>query len=187
MTWLSCASDEVLRQRSGLKWSRTVPGELPADIAELDFAIAAPIRQALLRGIALSDFGYPDFRHGTPIALKHVFAERMRRRYGWRPSPDRMELSAQITQALCCVILAFTRPGDAVLTHTPTYPPFLAAIRDLGRRLVTMPVADLEDPKQLVDVLPRAAPIRLVVLCQPHNPTGQVLGTSTLAALAALV
>ena len=136
MARLYCAPDDMLRLRSGLKWSRVGRGELPADIAELDFAVASPIRSALLRAVRLSDFGYPDFAEGSPVTLKKVFSARTRRLYGWTPRTELTELSAQVTQALCCVVLAFTRPGDRVLVHTPAYPPFLAAIREWGKKVV---------------------------------------------------
>jgi len=187
MARLYCAPDDMLRLRSGLKWSRVGRGELPADIAELDFAVASPIRSALLRAVRLSDFGYPDFAEGSPVTLKKVFSARTRRLYGWTPRTELTELSAQVTQALCCVVLAFTRPGDRVLVHTPAYPPFLAAIRDLGRRPVTLPVADVENVDELIGGFsPKSGRIRLVVLCQPHNPTGHIFNAATLAAFAEL-
>jgi cystathionine beta-lyase len=184
---LFCLPDDVLRQRSGIKWSRAGPGELPADFAELDFSVAAPVRQALLRSNKLSDFGYPDFDQGTPVVLKELFSERMRQQHGWVPPPERTELSGQIAQALCCVILTLTEPGDVVLTHAPTYPPFLTAIRDLGRQLVTVPVGDVDNAPQLMSMLPTITqPVRLILLCHPHNPTGHVFAASTLSAVATL-
>ncbi|MEO3743869.1 aminotransferase class I/II-fold pyridoxal phosphate-dependent enzyme [Plantactinospora sp. B5E13] len=182
---LRTAPDDVLRQRTGIKWSRVSPGELPADIAELDFEVAEPVRTALRRAVELHDYGYPDFDQGTPVALQELFATRMHDRYGATVAPERVELSAQITQALCAVVLTLTRPGDGVLVHTPTYPPFLAAISQLGRRPVTVPVRDVEDAEQLTELLPPSVgPIRLIVLCHPHNPTGHVFNRTTLAALA---
>lgn len=180
-----CAADDELRRRSSLKWSRSGPDELPADIAELDFEVAPAVQLALRRHLELSDFGYPDFTGGTPVQLTELFGHRMLGRFGWRPTPHLVEVAAQITQALCCVLLAVTAPGDIVLTHSPTYPPFLAAIRDLRRRPVTIPVTTMAHPEQLaltLAAIPR--PVRLIVLCHPHNPTGHVFTEAELAALA---
>jgi cysteine-S-conjugate beta-lyase len=179
-------TDDELRRRSGLKWSRTEPGAIAADIAELDFDVAAPISQVLHYSVAHSDFGYPDFTSGTPLRLKHVYSERTATRFGWRPDPDRVELCAQVAQALCCALMAFTEPGDVVVTHAPTYGPIQHAIELLGRRCVTIPVTDLVDATELEDAL-RARSVqdrvRMMVLCQPHNPTGHVFDATTLGAL----
>ncbi|NUR72122.1 MAG: aminotransferase class I/II-fold pyridoxal phosphate-dependent enzyme [Hamadaea sp.] len=168
-----------LRSRTSLKWSRALPGEIPADIAELDVEIAPVVHHALSAHLAGHDFGYPDYTGGTPRRLAELFAERAERKHGWRADPGRVDTCAQIVQALCCALLAFTRPGDAVVTHAPTYPPFLKAIRQLDRRCVTIPVRDLQSLADLHD----AGRARMVVLCQPHNPTGHVFGRRTLEVL----
>lgn len=181
-------SDHELRRRTSIKWSRTRPGDIAADIAELDFDVAPPIRGALHTAVAHSDFGYPDFTGGTPLRLKEVFAERMVSRFGWRPDPERVEVCAQVVQALCCAIMAFTEPGDAVVTHSPTYPPVRHAVERLGRRCVTIPVEELEDTAHFRSTLFARSPdcrIGMIVLCQPHNPTGHVFTDRTLAVLGA--
>lgn len=184
---LKCETDAALRQRSSIKWSRTELGELPADIAELDFAAAAPIRRALRRSAKYSDFGYPDFERGTPLALKRAFAERMQLQHNWSPAPELMELSAQVSQALCAVILTLTRPGDVVLTHAPTYTPIAASVRGLDRQLATIPTTKGLSSTELRALLgPLEAHIGLIVLCHPHNPTGKVLDDATLSALSEL-
>ncbi|MFF4353986.1 MalY/PatB family protein [Streptomyces sp. NPDC001530] len=161
---------------------------IPADIAELDFAVAPPIRAALRDAVGRSDLGYPDYTGGAPSRLAHLFAERMATRRGWRANPEAVEVCAQIIQALCCVILAFTQRGDHILTHTPTYPPFIEAIRSLGRRPVLLPVGNLgeDGAAAALAAVVRSRRIRLILLCQPHNPTGHVFDLRTLEALAGL-
>ncbi|MFE4968163.1 MalY/PatB family protein [Streptomyces sp. NPDC056660] len=185
---LIALTDNQLRAGHGLKWGRVQDDVIPADIAELDFAVAAPIRAALSAAVDRSDLGYPDYTSGTPTQLADLFADRTRRLSGWRPDPRAVEVCAQITQALCCVILAFTRTGDEVLVHSPTYPPFVEAIRSLGRCPLLLPVGnigddDLAEAWAAVERVPR---LRLIVLCQPHNPTGHVFDLFTLEALAGL-
>src|SRR5436309_1315138 len=135
-------TEPELRARRSLKWSRTRPGLLPADVAEADFAVAEPIREVLTSAITRSDLGYPDFdsAHGGPRRLAEVFADRMRSKFNVPVDPERVEVCAQIMQALCCVILAFSEPGDRILVHGPTYPPILRAIEHLNRRPVIVPV-----------------------------------------------
>lgn len=185
---LIALSDDQLRAGGGLKWGRAPDDVVPADIAELDFAVAPPIRAALSAAVERSALGYPDYTAGAPARLAELFADRTRRTGGWRPDARAVEVCAQIVQGLCCVILAFTRDGDEVLVHTPTYPPFLEAIRSLGRRPLLLPVGNIGDDAVAAAWagVERARRLRLILLCQPHNPTGHVFDPATLEALAGL-
>ncbi|MGW4792877.1 MalY/PatB family protein [Nonomuraea sp. NPDC004297] len=148
--------------------------------------MAPAIQRALAAQLDIHDFGYPDYTSGTPRHLAELFARRTERKHGWRADPERVETCAQIVQALCCALLAFTRPGDVVVTHTPTYPPFRKAIGQLGRRCVTISVGDLENIDALDDAIHRSAGRRragMVLLCQPHNPTGHLFDSRTLEVL----
>ncbi|WP_328665419.1 MalY/PatB family protein [Streptomyces sp. NBC_00328] len=188
MTRLVALSDEQLRAGPGLKWGRARPEVIPADVAELDFAVAPAIRAALWDAVDRSDLGYPDYTTGAPTQLAELFAHRSEEQWGWRANPAATEVCAQITQALCCAILAFTRPGDQILTHSPTYPPFIEAIRSLGRRPVLVPAGNLSE-EAVATAWAKAAEerdIRMIVLCQPHNPTGHVFDFGTLEEIARL-
>ncbi|WP_416972653.1 MalY/PatB family protein [Streptomyces sp. 4F14] len=181
---LIALSDDELRAGCGLKWGRAPAGVIPADVAELDFAVAPRIRAVLSAAVERSGFGYPDYTGGAPVRLAEVFAGRTLRLAGWAPDPGRVEVCAQVAQALCCAVLAFTRPGDEVLVHSPTYPPFLEAIRSLGRRPLLLPVGEVAGEGWAE--VESAARLRLIVLCQPHNPTGHVFDRVALERLAGL-
>jgi bifunctional pyridoxal-dependent enzyme with beta-cystathionase and maltose regulon repressor activities len=170
---------------AAVEQSEVLAGFSPADIAEADFAIAEPIREALSAAVADSDLGYPDFdsAHGGAQRLAAVYAHRMRIKFGMRAAPSRVEICAQIMQALCCVILAFSEPGDRVMVHTPAYPPIIRAIRRLGRRQVLVPIDRSAD---MVVRSRTAERIAVIVLCNPHNPTGKVLSRDQLTAMAEL-
>jgi cysteine-S-conjugate beta-lyase len=79
------------------------------------------------------------------------------------------------------------RPGEAILTHIPAYPPFLSAPRLAQRRLHTAALENPGDRWQFNfntwrDNLPADA--AGYILCNPHNPTGRVLSRSELTQLA---
>jgi cystathionine beta-lyase len=174
-------TEPELRARRSLKWSRAGPDLIPADVAEADFAVPGPVREILAQAVALSDLGYPDFdsRAGGPRRLAEVFAERVHREFGVSAGPGRVEVCAQIMQALCCVLLAFSEPGDYVLVHEPAYPPILRAIEGLRRRPVTVPLPCTDS----VAEFPADRRIAVIVLCNPHNPTGRIFSVGGLAAL----
>jgi cystathionine beta-lyase len=96
---------------------------------------------------------------------------------------------SDLVQALFALVSAFTAPGDGVALLTPIYPPFLWAARETGRRIVELRLRDdgsrfMVDPDSLRDALPPETP--LLLLCNPHNPTGRVFERGELESIAAL-
>jgi cystathionine beta-lyase len=176
-----------LRRRRGEKWQLHPPDVLPAWVAEMDFPLAAPIRRVLEDALAADDLGYPI--NPRPQDLPAVFAARMEERFGWRVDPQRVEVLSDVVQGLYAALDRFSAPGEGVVVQTPVYPPFLHAVRDTGRRLVENPL--LEGPARAeidLDGL-RAAldpATRLLLLCNPQNPTGRVFERRELEALAEL-
>ena len=175
-----------LRGRDGVKWHRVAPDVLPAWVADMDFPVPAVVRAALHDLVDRADLGYPDWPSGTP--LRTAFARRMRERYGWAADPARVRELTDLIQGVQLVLHLGTRPGDGVAVLTPCYPPFLASVTGMGRRLVPVPMeagpggwtfdADRFDR----DV--RATGCRALLLVNPHNPTGRAFTRAELTALA---
>jgi cystathionine beta-lyase len=178
-------SVETLRRRRGAKWHAYGDDVLPAWIADMDFDVAEPVQRALLRLVGERDYGYAHREGGERVEA--AFAARMRERFGWEVDPDRVVPVADLVQAIVAAVVAFSAPGDGVVVQTPIYPPFLGAIADTGRRRVVNALVD--DGRRLaldVDGLRRAvdAGTRVLLLCNPHNPSGRVLDRAELEAVA---
>jgi cystathionine beta-lyase len=185
----------LLHSRVGEKWN-TYPSDItPAWVAEMDFPLAEPIRVVLERAVDRWDIGYPINPQDT--GLRECFSERMERLWGWRTDPRRVEILSDVVQGLYLGVMAFTEPGDGAVIHTPIYPPFFGAVRDTGRRLVEhrlLPASDTNpglaangfalDVERLRETAD--AGTRILLLCNPHNPTGRVFRRDELEALAAL-
>jgi cystathionine beta-lyase len=177
---------DQLRRRPGAKWQVPPSDVLPAWVADMDFPVAEPIRRRL-RELADGDLGYPDWPDNvTP--LRPVFADRMDRRYGWRPDPAQVREFTDVTQVVQAVLHLMTEPGDGVAVHTPVFRPFLRAIESMGRRPVPIPMLDTEhgwvfDVGQFAADVARSG-CRVLLLVNPHNPTGRVFRRDELAALA---
>ncbi|MGR9091379.1 MAG: MalY/PatB family protein, partial [Gammaproteobacteria bacterium] len=114
-----------LRQRSGEKWSHYPDDVLPAWVADMDFDIAAPIREAVEQRLALSDCGYPVAASET--GLLEIFCERVGRRFDWRIEPGQVQLFSDVVQAIYFGLLGLADKGDGVVIQTPIYPPFLGS------------------------------------------------------------
>ena len=130
---------------------------------------------------AISD-GVNQYPPGTGMAvLRQAIATHQQRFYGLRVDPDREVLvTAGATEALTATILALVEAGDEVVTFEPFYDSYAAVIGLAGARHVTVPLrapAFRPDP----DDLRRAVSdrTRLILVNDPHNPTGAVLDRET--------
>jgi cystathionine beta-lyase len=180
---------EALARRPGVKWARS-RGSIAAWVADMDFPPCPPVAARLHALIDGGDLGYPDWHGGTP--LRQAFAERAARRWDWHPDPGAVREISDLIQGLQIVLSLATRPGDGVAVHVPTYPPFLATIASMGRRLVPLPMLRGGDPEQpgwgfdvaAMDDAVAASGARLLVLVNPQNPTGRVFTRPELEAVA---
>jgi cysteine-S-conjugate beta-lyase len=173
---------EVLRRRRGEKWSGCPPDVIAATVAELDFDVAEPIALALRDAIARGDLGYA---YQVTPRLRDAFTGFAARRLGWRVDPDRITLVPDVLIGLIELgrVLA---PGGAVGFATPGYPPFLGQLPAAGftpRYLRLLPDGAL-DLSQLAEEL--AGGLRVLILANPHNPTGRVLPRAELEQIAEL-
>ena len=178
---------EWLRAKQGVKWHRPGPEILPAWVADMDFPVAEPIRRAVEACLDRGDLGYPDW---TAHPLAEPFSDRMKNRYGWQPNPEHVRGLTDLIQGLQIIIELATTPGQTVVAHTPNYPPFLAAIPRSGRELLAVPLIRDQgswswDHHRLDDEL-RTSNAKLLLLVNPHNPTGRVFTRPELEDLAEL-
>lgn len=177
-----------LRGGHGAKWTAVPEDVLPAWVADMDLGIPEAVTAALQRTLDREDLGYPYWAQGDPVIA--AFSERMRAQYGWTPQEGRTRVFSDLIQILQIVIEHTTSPGDTIALQVPNYPPFLAAIERANRRILALPVTDSADGwtfeiEQYRAAVQQHTP-RLIVLVNPHNPTGRVWTRSELAALAAL-
>ena len=174
-----------LRNRRSVKWSKFPDDVLACWVADMDFGIAPPIVHALRRQLDLHDLGYPSPEMRDEV--RQLFAERMHALYSWAIDPQDTWLLTTVVQGLHVGIGLFTQPGDGVVVQTPIYPPFLQAIDLLGRRMIDAPLGRDGD-KYVVDVEALEANIdadtTMLMLCNPHNPTGRCFSVDELTAVA---
>jgi cystathionine beta-lyase len=159
-----------LRARRSAKWRRYPADVLPAWVAEMDFPLAPPVRDALGAAVACDDTGYAE-ADGLPAAFAAFAAER----WGWAVEPESTLLVADVMSGVAELLAALTAPGDEVVLNPPVYPPFFDVVRDTGRAVVEVPLRD--DGRLDLDGLEAAfaGGARAYLLCNPHNPTGAVL------------
>ena len=76
------------------------------------------------------------------------------------------------------VIREFTKEGEGVLIHTPSYNAFLNLIEGNKREVVESPLIQTDEGYKLdVEQFEKVASredVKVLVFCNPHNPTGKV-------------
>ena len=161
---------ETLRQRSSEKWRRFPPDVLPSHIAEMDFAVAPPVEEALVAAVRAGDLGYV---HARSSGLPEAFASFAQQRWSWPVDPDAVVAVPDVMVGVAELLRVLTPEGAGVVINPPVYPPFFSVIAETGRHVVEVPLADGRLPLEGIgDALRDGA--RAVLLCNPHNPTGEV-------------
>lgn len=181
----------ALRRRRTVKW-RAVEGDvLAAWVAEMDFAVAEPVREAVLDAVGREDFGYPDDDANT--GLPEAFAAYATRTWDWQVDPSRVGLLPDVVRGVELALEAFSPEGSGVVVPVPSYPPFFDVVARSGRPLVPVPLTTTEVPGDRpildIDAIARALAdgARTVLLCNPYNPVGRVFTRPELLELAGVV
>ena len=157
---------------------------LPLWVADMDFRSPDSVVEALKKAVDHGIFGYSraDESYFDAVAAWY------QKRHHLTLQPEWMTCTPGIVFALSIAVRAFTQKGDAVLIQPPVYHPFSRAILRNKRTLVENPLVlkdghyemDLEDLEQKV----LDEHVKLMILCNPHNPVGRVWTREELTSLA---
>ncbi|HEU4911202.1 MAG TPA: aminotransferase class I/II-fold pyridoxal phosphate-dependent enzyme, partial [Actinomycetes bacterium] len=144
------------------------------------------VADAAVRAIREGRNQYPP-GPGIP-ELRQAVADHQQRFYGLQVDPDtEVVVTTGATEAIAASMLALVDPGDEVVALEPFYDSYAASIAMAGG--VRVPVT-LRAPDFRLDVDRLRAAVtdrtRLLLLNSPHNPTGTVLDSTELAAVASL-
>lgn len=169
--------DEIVPRRgtNAIKWDMdTDPEVLPMWVADMDFRTAPAVAAALQRRVQHDIFGYAT----APKAYYDAITGWFRRRHGWQIRPEWVLHTTGVIPALSAVIKALTQPGDKVLIQTPVYNHFFTSIHNSGCQAAESPLVYRDNTYTIdFDDLERKAAdpaVKLMLLCNPHNPAGRV-------------
>ncbi|EFN93963.1 MalY/PatB family protein [Mobiluncus mulieris] len=183
----SKVSAAQLREVGSLKWTgKTNPktGEalMGCWVAEMDFVTAPPVLEALTTAITSGLLGYMPPQ--LPQNLRTETARLLGERYGWEVEPEAITPVVDVLSILREHITLATSPGEQIVVPTPAYMPFLTIPGQLGRECVQVPSRFIDgqwslDMVALHEALARPQ-AKLLILCNPWNPTGRVLSETEL-------
>lgn len=163
------------------KWSKYPPDVLPLWVADMDFAAAPPILDALQQRLSHPVLGYAV----AEPALRQQIAAYVQARYHWSIEPQDVVLLPGVEPGFNMALKAFCQAGHQVMMHTPVYKPLLQAPEFWGLHRHDLPLHP--DPRIALDLEAfdrAAAQSSAWILCNPHNPLGRVFERDTLLKLA---
>ncbi len=168
------------RGTNSMKW-KGPEKELPAWVADMDFRTAPAITEAVMEKVGKGIFGYS----WIPESLLDTVSAWWSRRYGWTMKHEWMHFATGVMPAIHSIVKSLTAPGDGVVVMTPVYHCFFHAIEWNGRVVREAPLhfensAYRFDPEALEAALKEPA-TTLLLLCNPHNPTGELWTREELA------
>jgi aspartate/methionine/tyrosine aminotransferase len=176
---------EFLHTRAALKWGPWDRDVISLSVADIDFPAPREIKEAVIRAVKEDRTPYSAYG-GDPDVLEAV-CEKLNRVNRIPATPDDVHMIPGTMFAIFLVCYYFLKPGDeALISPAPVYPPFIHNVLNAGAVTVFSPLdfqngagLDLEDLK--ARVTPRT---RLLMVCNPHNPTGRVFTLEELEGIA---
>ena len=169
-----------------LKWGKYDGRDvLPLWVADMDFAIAPPIHDAIAAQLERGILGYTRTWGG----LNETIVEAMQTRYDWAIQEDWIVWIPGCVPALNVVAANSGEPGDGIISLTPIYPPFLSAPGNFDRELLKAPMVRGDrvwemDFDRLESVCGDRT--RTFMFCNPENPTGRAFTRAELEQVAEL-
>jgi (5-formylfuran-3-yl)methyl phosphate transaminase len=156
------------------------------EVGEPDFPTPACIHEAAMK--ALKD-GMTGYTHSLGILpLREAIAEHYHAKYGVQVSPDRILVTAGTSPAMWMVFAALLESGDEVILSDPHYACYPNFIRFCGGVMSCVDVLE-EDGFQFrpeavrARITPRT---KAILINSPANPTGTLLSSERMAALASM-
>lgn len=156
---------------NSLKWD-LFDDEYPMWVADMDFKVAPPIQEAILKRASHPIFGYSI----VPDSLFESYINWWNRRYGLKMSREDMLYATGVMPSISSMIRCLTDVGDEILIQSPVYHVFFYVIEDNNRRVLENELV-FEDGKYRIDfddLDEKLSKVKMMILCNPQNPVGKI-------------
>lgn len=170
--------DDVIERRGSgcVKWDEATEDVIPLWVADMDFAVAPAIQEAVRTRAEHPIFGYTLVQENYYEAIISWFE----RRHQWTIAREHILYTTGVIPAMSVAIKALTLPGEKVLILSPDYNCFFSSVKNNGCEVVENVLRIHDDTKRFEvdweDFETKCADEKCTVflLCNPHNPTGRV-------------
>jgi cysteine-S-conjugate beta-lyase len=184
--------DTIIDRRgtNSIKWKKYPEDVLPMWVADMDFAVPEPIRAVLRAKVEHGIYGY----EAPSSALLQTVAARIQRLYNWQVTPEMILATPGVVAGFNAAAKSACTAREGVVIQPPVYPPFYDAHKYWGLVHQEAPLTVRPGEAHLhyevdFDAFKAAfgsggAKTGIFLMCNPHNPTGQVYSRSEMTRMA---
>ena len=170
--------DEIIERRGTgcVKWDESEEGVIPLWVADMDFAVAPAIQEAVRQRAEHPIYAYTLVGDEYYDAIISWF----QRRHGWNIAREHIIYTTGVVPAISCTLQALAMAGEKVVILSPDYNCFFSSIRNSGCEVSECVLQFSRSNNRFEidwdDFEERCADEKATIflLCNPHNPTGRV-------------
>jgi len=168
--------DESITGRAGL---------LAFWVADMDFRVAPAILRKIEKRLEHGIFGYT----ARPKSLVEALVGWLKHRQAWEVEENEVLEIPGIVSSIHMLVRELCGTGEGVVIQEPVYYPFRKAVEGNSRRLIVNELQRDKDGRWKMDLKCLATQIarggvKLLLLCNPHNPVARVWSKEELLGLA---
>ena len=172
-----------------VKWDEAAEGVLPLWVADMDFATAPCVQQAVMRRAMHPCYGYTIVPDAYYEAIQHWFATR----HDWQIGREEILYTIGVVPAIAAILKAVCQVGDNVAMLTPIYNCFYSNVRNAGCQCFSVPLWCHHETEvsfsidwQALETALAHEKTTVLLLCNPHNPVGRIWTKEELQRIAQL-
>ncbi|HBH9083354.1 PatB family C-S lyase [Escherichia coli] len=174
-----CTQWDFCEDRFGVK------DVLPFSISDMDLPIPEAIIRTLKKRLEHPILGYSRWQHDDYL---NSIVNWYHQQYKTEIQPEWITYSPSVMYSISKAIEILTLNGDNILIFTPVYNAFFDVIKHNGRNMLTTSLMKENGRGYVInwqDFELKIKSAKMVLLCNPHNPTGTVCSEDDLHRIAA--
>lgn len=173
--------DQIIDRRhtNSVKWDEiSHPDILPLWVADMDFATAPCVQEAIVRRAAHPCYGYTI----VPEAYYHAIVDWFATRHQWNIHREEILYTIGVIPAIASCLKAVCQTGDNVVVLTPVYNCFFNLIRNAGCQTIEVPLTRADEGQvmhfsidwEALEAALAQEKTTVLIFCNPHNPAGRL-------------
>ena len=146
--------------------------DLPMWVADMDFKVAPKISEAIIKRANHPVYGYTI----VTDELFDAYISWWDRRYDLKMSRDDMAYAMGVMPSISSMIRCLTDVGDEILIQSPVYHVFFYVIEENDRKVLENELI-FENGEYKIDfddLEEKLSRVKMMILCNPHNPIGKI-------------
>lgn len=161
------------------KWDRyktryQLDDVIPLWVADMDFECLTEVKNAIIHRANHPIYGYTD----PPLQLYDSIIQWEKSQHGIDVEKEDIVFNTGVVYGFYTLIEMLVKLDEKVIVQPPVYPPFFNIPKSLSREVVYNPLKHTNngwkmDLEHFENCLKNDPKIKMFILCNPHNPTGQ--------------